>query len=912
MGSLVKSFFKSLTEKEIYEKGKKLFLDKQIIYYEEKKELEDVYSIEAKIRDQGKVCLVEVFVNLRFEYLSNYNCSCYFYSSCSHVMAVILHFLDKHGINMESDNFQKYDYEIIDGELKTDHESTISNWINSYYDYNDSVLKIMDDIGYEERKLIYLLKEKGNYNIDHKLLSILNSGLKYKENDFKIIEPEYYFELINEEIIKIENLSKLKKEKGFHIEDEKVLNLNDEMISANIVFELIPEYIEKYNIKLSEDYEKFILYEKTTEYSLRFKNIDNKLYLIPTILLDNIKYENHNILNISKEYETVDEKKWMRINIKEYQEFIDFFESSNLEYQLGKGFWVKRVFFEKDYFSINKKWKKLGLKEDEIEADLKLELENGKKIKLKYILNGEKLNAKEIRYARKTGLVYRNNEYYYLKNRDVLNYDEEYTGKAAEIMCNYNSIKESFKLSNKDYLFKNINLNKTVSKKLRNYQIDGVRWLKFLQMQNFSGILADDMGLGKTVQTISLIEETGLDLKYLILSPKSLIYNWKDEFDKFLGKGNYKLVYDGDVKKREKLLLEIDRYQIVIASYSVIKKDYEKLLDTEFDYIIIDEAQSIKNSNTLLWKAVTKLNSKHRLALSGTPLENDIKELWSIFEFLMPGYLGSKEQYTGIEGIKLIKHKTAPFVLRRNKKEVLKELPEKTEKIIRLNLHPEQQKIYDDTFEQAKQKVHESIKENGIRKAYFTILSVLTYLREICDHPKLIGSSVNESAKLDLFEELVEEAIENGHKILVFSQFVKMLALLEESLKQKKIKYEMLTGETKNRIEKVKKFNRSKSIKVFLISLKAGGVGLNLTSADTVIHIDPWWNPMVENQATDRVHRIGQTRNINVYKIIAKNTIEEKILEIQKKKKEIFQAVIEDNKNIIEKVSVEELGKIFE
>ncbi|MGM0509459.1 MAG: DEAD/DEAH box helicase, partial [Fusobacteriota bacterium] len=259
--------------------------------------------------------------------------------------------------------------------------------------------------------------------------------------------------------------------------------------------------------------------------------------------------------------------------------------------------------------------------------------------------------------------------------------------------------------------------------------------------------------------------------------------------------------------------------------------------------------------------------------------------------------------------IEYLKYKIAPFIMRRTKKEVLKELPEKNEKIIRLELLPKQRIIYNDVLSKMRNKINLAMKKNN--NAYFTILGALTYLREVCDHPKLIKKDINESIKVEIFEELVLDAIENGHKILVFSQFVKMLEILEKVAEKNNIKYEKLTGKTKNRMEMVKRFNKKENIKIFFISLKAGGTGLNLTSADTIIHIDPWWNPMVERQATDRAHRIGQTQKVNVYKFITKDTIEEKILDIQKRKQQIFDNLIEGSKKELDKISLNELVKLF-
>ncbi len=462
---------------------------------------------------------------------------------------------------------------------------------------------------------------------------------------------------------------------------------------------------------------------------------------------------------------------------------------------------------------------------------------------------------------------------------------------------------------------------------LRSYQKTGFSWLKTLEKYNFGGILADDMGLGKTIQIISLLldEKNNTKRTSLIVCPSSLYINWKKEITKFAPQLKI-LVVSGSAEQRARLIKTIYKYDAIITSYDLLKRDIESYGNFTFKYIIADEAQYIKNNNTKNAKSLKKLKSDVRFALTGTPIENSLAELWSIFDFIMPGYLFNykkfKEDYevpiikdNNIEVMEKLQKLVAPFILRRTKKEVLKELPDKTETIMYSEMDEEQEKLYKAFLATSKKEINDEIEEFGFEKSKFKILSIITRLRQICCHPSLfVADYSGESAKLNQCMELIEGAISANHKILLFSGFTSMFDIITKELEQRGIEYSILTGQTKvdTRIEMVDEFNKDKNIKVFLISLKAGGTGLNLTGADIVIHFDPWWNLSAQNQATDRAYRIGQKNNVQVFKLITSNSIEEKIQKLQERKMDLSEQVIKSGETFINKMSKEDIIELFE
>ena len=485
----------------------------------------------------------------------------------------------------------------------------------------------------------------------------------------------------------------------------------------------------------------------------------------------------------------------------------------------------------------------------------------------------------------------------------------------------------------KDKLDEDIEIPKQMQSVLRYYQKSGFKWLKVLDSFRFGGILADDMGLGKTLQILTLLE----DSKYheeekkrkvsIVVAPSSLALNWESEAKKFTP--NMKvLVIKGTAEERKNRIQNIDKYDLIITSYDLLKRDIENYIDKNytFRYIIADEAQYLKNSNTQNAKTIKKMKAETRYALTGTPIENSLAELWSIFDYIMPGYLFSYQKFkknyeTPIvkqndeTSMKKLKMLIEPFILRRTKKEVLTELPEKTVTVLDNEMKDEQKNIYLSYLFQAKKEVADQIEERGYEKSTMKILAALTRLRQICCHPSLFLENYNEgSSKLEQCIEIVEEGISAGHKILIFSSYTSMFKIIQKRLNELNIKYFLLTGSTKvdERIKLVEEFNKNEEIKIFLISLKAGGTGLNLTGADMVIHYDPWWNISTENQATDRAYRIGQKNNVQVYKLITKNSIEEKIYELQQKKSELIDNMLDTKPSFINQFSKEEILALFE
>lgn len=479
----------------------------------------------------------------------------------------------------------------------------------------------------------------------------------------------------------------------------------------------------------------------------------------------------------------------------------------------------------------------------------------------------------------------------------------EIEDKLGNVLNDINNYKESDYKPN-DYL-KDI---------MRPYQIEAFKWLRTLHKYNFGGVLADDMGLGKTLETIALLDSIDSNLPSIIISPKSLIYNWEKEFLKW-PTTLIPYVINGNKGERKNIFNKNFKSGIVfIISYDTLRNDLEMFEDKMFNYAILDEAQAIKNMQALKTKSVKKINAEHRLVLTGTPIENSVADLWSIFDFLMPNYLFNYDRFRleiekGVlmnddDAYNRIIIKTKPFILRRKKKDVLKDLPDKIEETIAISMSSEQRKLYDAYLLQVRKAMTMRDNTNKI-----TILAMLTRLRQICISPSLIVEGEIESEKINYALDMIDNLINTDHKVLIFSQFVSALEILQKELIKKDIPYFLITGDTnsKRRLKMCEEFNQDNSNeKVFLISLKAGGTGLNLIGADTVIHLDPWWNVAIENQASDRVHRIGQQKKVTVFKLIMNNSIEEKVIELQKNKKEISDRIISNNDSDIISLSFDD------
>lgn len=466
---------------------------------------------------------------------------------------------------------------------------------------------------------------------------------------------------------------------------------------------------------------------------------------------------------------------------------------------------------------------------------------------------------------------------------------------------------------------------------LRPYQKDGVDWLRFMERNGFCGLLADEMGLGKTLQTLTwlLMERCNSDaraLPSLIVCPTSLVHNWVEEAARFAP--SLKVLPVSGAQRHEQREL-IPSYNLIVTSYSLLRRDIEHYQSQDFAAVVLDEAQHIKNRSTRNAVAAKQIRAFCKLVLTGTPVENGVSDIWSIMDFLMPGYLSHHDNFRSAYELPIekggpdadlaqrkLRRKLHPFLLRRLKRDVAKELPPKIQSVSTCELSPDQRLVYKEILDRSRRKISDMVAAQGFNRARMEILTTLLKLRQICCHLdllKLDGVKPQQpSAKLDLFLELVDEAVDGGHRILVFSQFVSMLHILRNCLDERGIAHCYLDGSTKDRMEQVHQFNSNRDIPVFLISLKAGGTGLNLTGADMVIHYDPWWNPAVENQATDRAYRIGQKRTVYSVKLITKGTVEEKVVEMQKRKSDIINATVESDEAMLKSMSWEDVQELLE
>lgn len=468
---------------------------------------------------------------------------------------------------------------------------------------------------------------------------------------------------------------------------------------------------------------------------------------------------------------------------------------------------------------------------------------------------------------------------------------------------------------------KKLKLSKELDKVLRGYQKEGINWLKQLSSLGLGGILADDMGLGKTLQILAFLYCEKPDKSSLIVTPSSLTYNWKNEVKKFIPDAKV-MIIDGNMEEREKLVGEYDKYDFLITSYPLLRRDIELYKDIEFSYCIIDEAQNIKNPRTMNAQSVKAIRADHKFALTGTPIENSLSELWSVFDFLMPGYLYSQSEFKdwfenpitrdkNEAALEELRAKISPFIMRRMKKDVLKELPEKIESTVYADMTEAQKRHYEAYSQIAKDKAL-AILQGGSPK--MEILTLLMRLRQISCHPSLFDEAYNgQSGKLEVLADLVKTAVASEHRILIFSQFTSMLDIIKSRLKEEKISYFYLDGSTpsEKRIELSDRFNAGEK-EVFLISLKAGGFGLNLTGADMVIHFDPWWNPAVMEQASDRAYRIGQQKNVQVIRLASKDTIEEKILTLAESKRKLASDIVDGELSGLKTMSAEEILALFD
>ncbi|TDS32303.1 DEAD/DEAH box helicase [Halanaerobium congolense] len=744
---------------------------------------------------------------------------------------------------------------------------------------------------------------------------------------------------------------------------------------GNFLFEILPTLEKNLKLERSEELEGYELIKESPEINLKLDYQQQKISCQLEVEFDGENYSNTELLGLDTDQniykkDPENSKLWYGRDNKALAEVINFLENYNFKVR-PEHFIIKdnneiQEFITDGMIHIPEDWNversesfdQIEIKEVKLEPIIEIDDSEGINwfdFSISYNLGGKTYSRQELQQLisyNKKGEAYikLDNQYYILESgtqeekveqmlKDAESQAEGYRAPYHNLLYYKNLVQKSgisFK-GNKVFneleaeisglnVVKKRKIPAEVKDKLRDYQKNGYNWLRFLHKYHFGGILADDMGLGKTLQMLTLLKSVEPEKAALVLCPRTLIYNWQEEADKFFD--NLKtLVYYGTPTEREEMRQNFAEYDLIISSYSTISRDVEELNQAgiSFSFAILDEAQHIKNHRTKRAKAVKNIQASSRLALTGTPLENSVEELWSIFDFLMPGYLGNYSYFkktflTPInknneqQKMTELKERVAPFILRRRKDQVLKELPDKI-----INIHPVsmtqlQEDSYQAVLEDVRGELEQTVEEKGFNRSRINVLAALTKLRQICNHPALVlgeEAQAHNSGKLDALRELLADALSGGHKIIVFSQFVKMLKLIRADLEKEGIKHLYLDGSTRKRMEKVREFNSNQEIKVFLISLKAGGVGLNLTAADMVVHVDPWWNPMVERQATDRAHRLGQENRVMVYKLITRGTVEEKMLKLQQRKQDLFDNIIENNVNPIKAVSWEDIQELL-
>lgn len=825
---------------------------------------------------------------------------------------------------------------------------------SSYFEDDENLAQFIEDYGLSLADNINARKNR--YMIlNSSLLKRLMECMKYKEFTFNFDRKTYNPQIIdsnvpiNVDIKKVEDkivISSNKKlpiplsNKGDVVFYEGNIYLLSDM--NGIYYKKLYEVLKEYK---TIEFEKEEISECLTNLIPKLKEISRSINIDDSIT-NNItkdlivKYyfdleESKIICNVKMYYEGEDEGKFVIRDVEKeeaaiYRLYTNYFEKDKDKYVFRGADAQLYDFLSKEinrlknigevYYSDKFKEKKV-YNSSNIKVGLGEEINHYLEFKFK-IEDVDRKEYKEILKAFKA-----NKRFYKLKNGNFINLEEDETKEMFKLMESLgftNNIKEMNIHQSKAMYINEIltekklpyidgieNVNKIIDKfnnienivyevpddlkaNLRDYQLEGFKWFKTLDYCGFGGILADEMGLGKTLQTITfLLSKKGC--KSIVITPTSLIHNWKSEFENFAPSLNIGIVH-GSKKERESIIDNLENIDVLLTTYGSLRNDCEKYENINFDYIIIDEAQNIKNPTSITTDAVKSIKAKCKFALTGTPIENNLLELWSIFDFIMPGYLYNVSKFNAIfirdeSNIIRLKKLIKPFILRRTKKQVIKELPDKIEKKFLVELSKEQRKIYKTYVDEIQKKLQDKYESND----KITVLSYLTKLRQLCLDPSLIVTDYKgKSSKINACIEILKDIIENDDKVLVFSQFTSVLQNISVVLDKENIEYNYLDGQTKatDRIKLVDDFNKNINKKVFLISLKAGGTGLNLTSANTVIHFDPWWNISVENQASDRAHRFGQKRTVEVIKLIAKGTIEEKIVKLQENKSKLIDDII--------------------
>jgi len=839
-------------------------------------------------------------------------------------------FLDGNKIKFGNEDFK------LDIDLSFDKDSNISMIIKTNGDFIFST----DKIFFLKDNIIYDLSEK----VPHKFYKEIATGHnKFSIDSFLEIKDIFLEKLKTIHNIKID--SEIKKLVNLKIEEKiatAVLEVGktSHFIIMKLRYKIGNEFFDIENYKYAEN-EAWV--DKTNMIKIVKEN--NKL----------VKYVSD--ISISEDiYREIFGSARIRYNTSSKSPFLIMLPIANLEIFVNDVIPNAENFFEVVYKDGIKLKVVDGLVHFDIETNLKSRLDlfefnvnfkiGGENFDLDYLKelmqksrkyvqlkNGTTINIENIREINKW--IEFLNKYEFKKTDNLYNADSKTALELDEFLKGFEDKSVKSNEEYKDLIqelkerkpLEEVSIPKCIDPILRDYQKEGVYWFHFLAKYGFNGILADEMGLGKTVQTLTILEKTKSDGPSLVICPKSLIYNWENEVKKYFPQMKI-LIIDGDHEKRRHLVKNVEDADIVITSYSMLQKDYMEYMESKvvFKYLVLDEAHYVKNMKTLSAKAVRLIKSRHKILLTGTPLENNLDELYGTFDLIMPGYLGSKldfsrEFVSKIErnnriALELLQSKIKPFILRRTKADVLKELPPKQEQTVYNEMTNKQVGIYNEVLNRVKLEVNSLIEKKSLGQSRIQVLSALLKLRQVCNHPQLLDDSfIGEheiSGKYNQFLELLNEVIEADNKVLVFSQFTSMLSIFEKDLERLGIKFLRLDGSTKNRQELVDEFNNDDSIKVFLISLKAGGVGLNLTSASAVFLYDPWWNPMVEKQAMDRAHRIGQTKTVHVYKFITKNSIEEKILKLQERKGNLFDNLVKEDQGFMKKLEWDDLMELFD
>ena len=779
----------------------------------------------------------------------------------------------------------------------------VNNIINGiptelYLDLKDNkyTLELIDFNNYKfvDNSYNYIYYKKTLYIIPNEYKIILST---LKENGIKNFE------------FKKENLNIFKNGLLNKINNNILLSENIEDVIINV----------KPNISLYFDINRDIV---SCEIKLKYKNTTIDYFDKENNIVRDVEYENELISKLISNNFTIENNKILLKDI------------DNIGYFISKGI---EDFNEYNIYTTEKLDKINVIKESKIRNNFSI----GKDGIMSYNFNTDNININEL--DKVFDSLKRKKKYYKLKNGNII--DLENNTELNELNNIFDDLELSSKDSNgniiipkyrafyidslkhnkyksidtdnsfntfinnfKKYRDIDIKLSKEDNKILRDYQKDGVKWLYTIYKCDLGGILADEMGLGKSIQTICFIKQLlkeKEDAKIMIVCPTSLVYNWQKEFEKFGKELKYVVVHEGKEKRKE-IINRFDEYNIFITSYGLIRNDNDEYEDKYFELCIIDEAQAIKNYQANMTKEIKKIKAKTKIALTGTPLENSVLELWSIFDFIMPGYLNSIVKFRSLYGIKdvddesmdrlqKLNYQIKPFILRRKKCDVYKDLPDKIENNIYLDLPDIQKTLYLKELKESKEEIEDLIETEGFKRARFKILQLLMKLRQICVDPNIRYTNYKgESIKIEKLLEIVKDYISEGHKILIFSSFKIVVDRVQELFNKNNITNYMIAGDVKSktRMELVEKFNNDDT-NCFLITLKSGGTGLNLTGADVVIHLDIWWNPQVENQATDRAHRIGQKNKVTVLKLITKGTIEERIIELQNKKKILSENLIE-------------------